>query len=380
MPRPNRKDIFSPFISVVAHCVHRCVRQAYLLSSEGDPNCVRKNLVERLLDHLIQHFAIDCLSFAILDNHLHLILRNRPDIVRGWDDHTAAMHWLALFPGKCAGWEEHRKEKVAKNEDTWGFTPSDQDIQKLISDPKKLVEVRERLSDISWLMKALAETISKRINAMEGRTGKFWEGPFEMKLLLNDAAVLACAIYVDLNTIRAGMHTALDHAAFTTAIYRLAEAHQEAVNEGTTALDLELRANLKEISEKYGFVVPLQLKEGESLGSMPSTTKRRTSDKGFLPITAAKYTNLLQWTGEQRHPDKRGVITKPLEETLIALGISVEHWMKLAGEFDKCFFSLAGSKEGIEREQKARNLPSRKKCLGQKKELCKDVPAGPTAS
>jgi hypothetical protein len=41
-------------------------------------------------------FAIDCLTFAVLSNHLHLILRSRPDIVRGWSDQEVAKRWLRL--------------------------------------------------------------------------------------------------------------------------------------------------------------------------------------------------------------------------------------------------------------------------------------------
>src|SRR5271157_1197399 len=34
-----------------------------------------------------------------MSNHLHVILRNRPDVVTLWSDQEVARRWLAVFPG-----------------------------------------------------------------------------------------------------------------------------------------------------------------------------------------------------------------------------------------------------------------------------------------
>lgn len=380
MARPKRKDLISPEVSSVVHCTHRCVRQAFLLSllgdGEGHPDA-RKFWVEKHLSYLMKHFAVDCSNVAFLDNHVHLILRNRPDIVKAWTRAEIAFHWLCLYPGECPSWKKREKKKFG--EDIWTFKPTFGEVLNLVKNSKKMAEIRLRLSDISWFMRSFAEPIARWINHLEGKTGRVWEGRFKMTLLLDGPAILACAIYVDLNTVHAGKHLAIEETEFTTAIYRLAEASKELAADATSAPDPALVAKLEDISDRYAFVAPLELKEGESLGSMPSATRRRTSDKGFLPVSKVAYVQLLQLTGEQFKPGKRGVITKPLEETLAALGIKMEHWLELAGGFESCFFSLAGSKEAIEREQKIRNLPSRKKCLGQKKQLCGEVPVGQSA-
>ncbi len=45
-------------------------------------------------------FGIDVLSYAVMSNHLHVILRVRPDIVKLWSDEEVATRWLRLFPEK----------------------------------------------------------------------------------------------------------------------------------------------------------------------------------------------------------------------------------------------------------------------------------------
>ena len=42
--------------------------------------------------------GIDLLAYALMGNHLHLVVRLRPDIVTGWDDRTVARHAMAVLP------------------------------------------------------------------------------------------------------------------------------------------------------------------------------------------------------------------------------------------------------------------------------------------
>lgn len=75
-------------------------------------------------------------------------------------------------------------------------------------------------------MRFVAEPVARRANAEQGCKGHFWEGRFNSVKLCDEAAILACGIYVDLNVIRAGCALSPETSEHTSAKLRI-EARAE---------------------------------------------------------------------------------------------------------------------------------------------------------
>jgi hypothetical protein len=79
-----------------------------------------------------------------------------------------------------------------------------------------------RLSNLSWLMRFLTESLARFANREDKITGRFWEGRFKMQRLLDEWAVAAYLVSFDRNPIRAGITTHLSESQHTSMFERLA--------------------------------------------------------------------------------------------------------------------------------------------------------------
>ncbi|MGV3484894.1 MAG: hypothetical protein ACO1RT_10795, partial [Planctomycetaceae bacterium] len=168
MGRINRAQQFQALEIGIVHVVQRCVRRAFLAGVDhhsGRDYSFRREWIRRRLEMLASVFGIDVLSYVVMANHLHLIVRNRPDVVAAWSDQEVAIRWLRVFPGR------RLEECLAE--------PTEVDVQRLINQPQQLAVIRERLSDISWFMRCLSEPIARMANRQDECTGRFWEGRFK---------------------------------------------------------------------------------------------------------------------------------------------------------------------------------------------------------
>jgi hypothetical protein len=101
MPSFARREIVDPYQVGIYHCVARCVRRAFLCGWDalsGKSFDHRKQWVQQRLEELAALFAVDICGFAVLSNHLHLVLRTRPDVAQDWSDEEVACRWSRLFP------------------------------------------------------------------------------------------------------------------------------------------------------------------------------------------------------------------------------------------------------------------------------------------
>lgn len=64
-----------------------------------------------------------------------------------------------------------------------------------------------RADSAAWMMKNVAQRHTQFINHRDGRSGPLWEGRFKSCLAQDEAYVLTCYRYIELNPVRAGMVT-----------------------------------------------------------------------------------------------------------------------------------------------------------------------------
>lgn len=363
MTRPNRGEQFVASEVCIIHAVQRCVRRAFLAGVDeksGVDFSFRREWIRRRMEALASVFGVDVLTYAILSNHIHLILRNRPDVVAAWSDEEAALRWLRAFPGR------RLDEQLAE--------PTENDVRTLAGNKKRIAEIRSRLSDISWFMRALSEPIARLANKQDECTGRFWEGRFKAQRIVDEAGLLACAMYVDLNPIRAAMADSPDKAVHTSAYDRIQA--ERGVEMPSAAFDLlpvspekagkHQRETL--VSEKKeqrqakrrnptgkrilrdSWLAPLTLTP-KSLSDDPQVHKGgvRASDKGFLNLPWRDYLELLRWTGTQRLKETVGEVPRKLQTALTSLGIEASMWRDLVWNFKRYFgqASCAGSSDSM---------------------------------
>tara|TARA_R110002049_G_scaffold72490_7_gene187563 strand:+ start:147841 stop:148746 length:906 start_codon:yes stop_codon:yes gene_type:complete len=284
-------------------------------------------------------FGVDCLTYTVLGNHLHVVLRSRPDVVATWSDQEVAQRWLRLFP--------MRREKDGSPSE-----PLKPEIDMIVNQPEVLAERRKRLSDVSWWMRCTAENVARRANREDKVTGRFWEGRFKAQLLLDEASLLACAAYVDLNPIRAALARSPEQSEFTGAKDRIDDLAERRDRTRISTHDWERSRRRK----RSGWMSPIEIDEAsDATGPCSEPSGRRASRKGFLSVSLARYLELLDWTGRQLRRDKVGRIPDHLAPILTRIGLDARGWCDVVRKFGRVFKRAAGTPESLAGEAIRRN-------------------------
>ena len=327
MSRLARAEIFNPNEIAILHICARVVRRCFLLgfdSVSGKNFDHRKIWIEDQLKLLASHCGIDLLGFAILSNHFHLILRSRPDVVATWDDTEVARRWLMLCPKR-------------KKSDRSPEVPNEFELNSIRNDPLKLATIRTRLSDVAWWMRLLCQNIGTRANKDDKEVGKFFQGRYRSVRILDEATLLACVAYVDLNPIRAAMVETLEQSDFTSAQRRIQSLVADASEPSLTPSQTP-----------DSFLAPLSIDEKkDALGPCASTTTKRCSDKGFLAIPKRDYLELLDATARIVRLDKSGATPSDLPPIFERLKLDVGNWKLLVSDFGRLFSSVAGAPKDV---------------------------------
>ncbi|MCO7191381.1 MULTISPECIES: transposase [unclassified Pseudoalteromonas] len=296
-----RKNQVSLVDTKYYHCISRCVRRAFLCGKDkftGRSYEHRREWVEEKLLTLATVFCIDICAYAVMSNHTHIVLYVDDKKAKRLSDKAIVIRWHKLFKGN---WLTHKF-----------IEGSELNHSELIMLNGIIEQYRERLASISWFMRVLNEDIARRANKEDGCTGRFWEGRFKSQALLDEAALVACMAYVDLNPIRATVADTPETSDYTSIKKRIEHAH-----------------NGKQPKSLLRFA-------GNPRQSIP---------KG-LPFELKYYIELVELTGRCVRADKRGHICDA-QPIIARLQIEPENWLKLTTRFTKVFHGAAGRRHAM---------------------------------
>ena len=170
------------------HVGTRCVGRAMMFDADD-----KTHIVDKIL-RMAEFCGIEVNTYAVMDNHIHILLHVLPERVLTDDELTAR---VASLYGRTKA-EELLVNWAAYRRNGGGVAMA------------RLEEERgaflRRMGDLSKYMKELKQWISRDYNKKIGRIGTLWEDRFWSNLLEDSAATLTkVARYIDSNAVRAGI-------------------------------------------------------------------------------------------------------------------------------------------------------------------------------
>ena len=274
----------------------------------------RQWIVERL-SLLSQAFAIDIYAYAVMSNHLHIVLFVEPDRSQRWSDQEVIERWRSIYR-----WRNPEDDTPLPTPDQVG--------------PEKLAAWRERLGNVSWLMKSLNEPLAHIANAEDNCRGHFWEGRFGCTVLLDDPAVLAAMAYVDLNPIKAAIADSLITSDFTSIQRRLRELGYPALEtnkaDSTDGGDLPSNGNVS--------AAPVPAVFSNAPANSPSQTPGATLHGYIALVEAAAHEALAS------KPD----VSTQAQLALDPFSLALPQWCQAVNDFDRLFRRVAGKTSAVD--------------------------------
>ena len=140
-----RCKVVTEGVEAVYHCISSYVRRACLWGTDtqsGQSHERRKELIRLRFLELAAEYGMEISAYAVTSNHLHLVLKTRPDWVESWSDREVAVRWLRLF------------SRYRATEDK-SSSPSDNEINALTGNDPRSAELRLRRCNVSRFIRSL---------------------------------------------------------------------------------------------------------------------------------------------------------------------------------------------------------------------------------
>jgi len=276
------------------HVCSRCVRRAFLFGVDektGKDFSHRRDWLEKRMLELSEIFTVSVYAYAVMSNHYHMVLRMESEDLT---DEEVADRWLKVCPGR----------RVIKN------AADVQRVRKLaiLNDAAMLETLRARLRSLSWFMRFINEPLARLANKEDLCKGRFWEGRFQSQALLDEASVLACMVYVDLNPVRAMLADDIEDSDFTS---------------------IQRRCRNQDYEEAVGPI-----------------NRSNTKLVPFNKTSLGDYINLIRWTGIEQSHMRRGTYYSA-DACLKNNHTNMTHWFKDHMPLPKTWQRAMGSVEAL---------------------------------
>jgi putative transposase len=139
-----RSHLVDPDTPGVYHCVSKCVRQAFLCGNDpltGRSYGHRRQLLEDRLHLLANQFSVSIHAYAVMSNHVHLVIAADPQLPQSWSDEDVHVRWRRVMPVR-------RIRPVADD----GQADTEEEPLPQAS-PQDIARWRERVGSLSWFMR-----------------------------------------------------------------------------------------------------------------------------------------------------------------------------------------------------------------------------------
>jgi hypothetical protein len=126
-------------------------------------------------------------AYTVMHNHYHVVLKVQTHHASQWSETEVVWRWRSLHKADSLVVDNYLDGKATEGE---------------IITAKEQIEVwRANLTSISWLMRSINQYIACHANKEDKCTGHFWQSRFKSQALMDEAAIMSCMAYVDLNPI-----------------------------------------------------------------------------------------------------------------------------------------------------------------------------------
>jgi len=176
MPRDRRAKVESGDAFYHIFCKVSGPKEDYYPFTETPAN--RDKFIQ-LLNHFAQAYYCQLITYCVMGNHYHIVVRFDEATLKTRADLEARA--ALLYPNHelwCKNWSDEHWERFAN-----------------------------RLHDMSELMRNVQQAFTRWYNKQNKTSGSFWRDRFKSVILADGPSVLDCALYVDLNPVRANLVT-----------------------------------------------------------------------------------------------------------------------------------------------------------------------------